>query len=350
VASIGINVPGDGSASASLVRSLGATWVRLVALPDVDLTPALRAYRALGIRVLLVLARESGVDYAAYRDRYAGLVDALEVGNEPDLDSPSSWTMTQAELGALGRSARAIWPTATLVLGGLASGQPSWLDGVDLGWCDAVAVHPYLKDSTPGNDVPDVGELLDGYRAYGKPLVISEWGWWGDDEERGAVEVRDMARWAASTGDVELFCYFCLGDWMVPPFGLYRADGTAKPAADYFMGASARAIHSLWPTIVQPVPAPVQVPAPIKTPVEVIVPTPPAAPAPAVHQHVVGSGLVAMMKQDGADPSECSTFLPLGRNPAETEVCYGTNGTLYRWSLELNRGYRFPADPDDAAA
>jgi hypothetical protein len=343
VASIGINVPGDGSASASLVRSLGATWVRLVALPDVDLTPALRAYRALGIRVLLVLARESGGDYAAYRDRYAGLVDAIEVGNEPDLDSPSSWTMTPAELGALGRAARAIWPAATLVLGGLASGQPSWLDGVDLGWCDAVAVHPYLKDSSLGNDVPDVGELLDGYRAYGKPLVISEWGWWGDDEERGADEVRDMARWAASTGDVELFCYFCLGDWMVPPFGLYRADGSAKPAADYFMGASARAIHSLWPTIVQP--APVQVPAPITPPVEV----PPVAAANLDQwRGRVGSGLLDMMAADKTEPAMTSEWRPFGRPagaPAEVEQTFGKNGTQYVWLLGENQGFRFPADP-----
>jgi hypothetical protein len=272
MASIGINVPRDGSAPPDLIRSLGATWVRIVAVPDVDLAEALRSYRAAGIRTLLVLARESGGDYRSYAERYAGLVDAVEVGNEPDVDSPSSWTLRPSELGALGRAVRVLFPTTPLVLGGLASGQPSYLDDVDLSWCDAIGLHPYLKDATAENDVPDIGDLISGYAAYGRPLVITEWGWWGDDERRGRDEVRDMVEWAARTGDVEAFLYFCLSDAMVPPFGLLREDGTDKPAAAAFRVEAPSAIHSLWPAVPSgradtggnpdPVPVPVD-PAPI---------------------------------------------------------------------------------------
>jgi predicted chitinase len=265
VASIGMNVARDGSSSPDLVRSLGATWIRIVAMPDVDLTGYFGHCRALGLQIMLVLARESGGDYAAYQRRYGSLIDCLQVGNEPDQDGESSWTMSPVELASLGRSARQVFgQDMPIVTAGMASGHPEWLAGMDLSWADAVAFHPYLKDGPNPNDVedlPDVTELVTGYQALGKPLIISEWGWWSDDEARGAEEVRDMTRWAAKTADVEVYFHFCLDDGMVPPFGLYRADGSAKPAADYFMGAAAGAIHSLWPMPVV-VPAPPEVPVP----------------------------------------------------------------------------------------
>lgn len=180
MASLGLNVARDGSTPADLVRSLGATWVRIVALPDADLTPTLGGYRAEGIKTLLVLARESGGDYAELARRYGPLVDAVQVGNEPDLLSPSSWTMTQVELAALGRAVRGVFgPSMPLVCAGLASGHPSWLDGMDLAWADAVACHPYLKDAPNPDDIEDLEDvpaLLEGYRRFGKPVLVTEWG------------------------------------------------------------------------------------------------------------------------------------------------------------------------------
>lgn len=264
MASIGMNVARDGHIAASTVRALGATWIRVVAMPDIDLAPYFRELRAAGVKILLVLARESGGDYSRYQRLYGALADAVQVGNEPDLASPSSWTMTPAELVSLAREARKAFPRPMpLVCAGLASGQPSWLQGMDLSSFDALGVHAYLKDAPNPSDIEDltdVPELLDGYRAYGLPLLITEWGWWSDDEPRASEEVRDMARWAAQTGDIEAFFYFCASDSMVPPFGLLNADGSEKPRARAFREAAGAQVHSLWPQVKAP---PVVQPPPV---------------------------------------------------------------------------------------
>jgi hypothetical protein len=259
MASLGLNVSRDGHHDPSLIRGLGATWLRIVATPEHDLRDYFRQCRAAGLKILLVLARESGGDYAGYAARYASLVDAWQVGNEADLVSPSSWTMTPAELAALGRSVRAILPRPhVLVCAGMASGQPEWLDGMDISWCDALAVHGYLKDAPNPDDIedlPDIPALVEGYRAFGKPVIMSEWGWWGDAEPRASEEVRDMIAWAARTDLIECMCYFCADDLMVPPFGLLDARGREKPRGRAFKEQAALAIHSLWPDV-EPVPMP----------------------------------------------------------------------------------------------
>jgi hypothetical protein len=78
---------------------------------------------------------------------------------------------------------------------------------------------------------------MQEYALYGLPLMITEWGWWGD-EVRGEYEVRDVVRWAEQSPLIERFFYFCMDDGMVPPFGLYRADGSPKPAASAFRDES----------------------------------------------------------------------------------------------------------------
>lgn len=260
MSSVGVNVARDGHIPVSIIRGLGVTWVRIVAMPTINLTPYFQELRANGINILLVLARESGNDYARYAQLYGGLVAAIQCGNEPDLVSPSSWTMSQQEVGDLGKLARRFFPRPMpLVCAGLASGHPEWLQGVDLSPFDALAFHPYLKDAAnPGDleDLQDVDTLIPDYAAYGLPLLVTEWGWWDDAEPRASEEVRDMTRWAAQTGDLEVFFYFCAADSMVPPFGLLRADGADKPRARAFRDAAAQAIHSLWPQVQAPKPTP----------------------------------------------------------------------------------------------
>lgn len=254
MSAIGLNVARDGSTPLSTVLSLNATWVRIVAMPDQDLSSYFRDLRAAGIKILLVLARESGSDYARYRLLYGNLVDAVQVGNEPDLDSPSSWTMSQPQLAAFGREVRAIFPRPfPLVCAGLASGHPEWLDDMDLSWADALAFHPYLKDAANPSDLEDLQDvdgLLEGYAAFGLPVLVTEWGWWDDNEPRATEETRDMVRWMARTDAVEVFFYFCTSDAMVPPFGLLHADGSEKPRARAFRDAAALAVSSDWPVVV----------------------------------------------------------------------------------------------------
>jgi predicted chitinase len=269
---IGLNVPRDGSFPGLSVRALGATWIRIVATPEANLSGYLKDCKARGLRVLMVLAKESHpldrTQLIAYYFLYKDLVDAWQVGNEPDLVSESSWTMTQAELVALGRLVRDVFPRPThLVVGGLGSGQPDWLKGVDLSWADSLGLHLYLKDApnpTDIEDLPDVPATIAAYRAVVParlPFVMTEWGWWGAEEGRATEEVRDMVRWAAESPLIEAFFYFCAGDFMVAPFGLLDAEGRHKDRADAFTVASRLATPATWPRPgVEPTPEPAPAP------------------------------------------------------------------------------------------
>lgn len=266
MASIGLNVDRAGSHSPELIRGLGATWIRIVALPDVDLRDYFRQCRAAGLMTLLVLARESGGDFDLYHERYAELVDAVQVGNEPDHVSPSSWTMNQAEFVSLGRAVRRSFPRTPLVAGGLVSGQPSWLDGVDLSWADRISVHPYGKSPSrewphPGWGTGYMGDLLDAYRPYarGKPLLVTELGLSTSEvtEERQAEYVERCAAFLNHREDVDVWFWFCVADSMVPKFGLLGPRGREKPAAAAFRDHAAQAVHSLWPDVqAEPIPEP----------------------------------------------------------------------------------------------
>jgi hypothetical protein len=264
VSVIGLNVSADGAVSPSLVRGLGATWIRIVARPEHNIVNYLRACRSDGIRVLLVYAKESFAGLSdrrealvAYRQLYGDLVDAHQVGNEPDLVSSSSWSMTPPELVAFGKLVRDVFPRPThLVVGGLGSGQPGYLQGVDLTWADSLAVHPYLKDAPSSGDLedlPDVDGLVAAYRAIvpaTMPIVVSEWGWWGDREDRATEETREMTLWAGRRpveNGIEAFFYFCAGDFMVAPFGLLDAQGRHKDRADAFTAAARTAVATSWP-------------------------------------------------------------------------------------------------------
>lgn len=56
----------------------------------------------------------------------------------------------------------------------------------------------------------------------------------------------------------------------------------------------------------------------------------------------VGSGLLEMMQQDRVYPAQdYSTWLPLGRMPAQIEECIAESGVVYRWLLTINKGFRY---------
>lgn len=56
----------------------------------------------------------------------------------------------------------------------------------------------------------------------------------------------------------------------------------------------------------------------------------------------VGSGLIELMRADGVQPAQdYSTWLPLGRHPAQIEECLAEDGTVYRWLLTTSMGYRY---------
>jgi predicted chitinase len=174
---------------------------------------------------------------AVYAQRYADQGVVWEVGNEPDITSPSSWTMTQTSFTALLNLARnVLGPDAYLVAGGLASGQPDWLNGVDLQTVNAVALHPYGKwpSDTPVNVGWGFGPVLPLLRAYRDnldrrgwkriALHVTEYG--APYNELGGKYpgyIRDMTRVLAESPLLGYALQFCLTDQDVNQFGLFDA-------------------------------------------------------------------------------------------------------------------------------
>lgn len=217
-------------------------WVRAVARPDSRVAEALVQLRYSGLRVLLVLARESFRDPGEpleLEDYAKWPVDAFQVGNEPDLDSPSSWRMPVGLYASFLRRCtemlRDVRGECTIVAAGLASGdmQYAWelaeLTG-DLGV--AYAIHPYGRRPEPEWPRPDwgVGTLDDLLRAYQQVLPgtlwVTEYG-----TEDGRVHGEYYGRMAeALNGRVEAAFAFCWSDGMVPGFGLVDRDGKPKEA------------------------------------------------------------------------------------------------------------------------
>ena len=215
MAELGINVAGRADQSPADIAALGATWARTVAYPDADISDWIRGCHSQGVRVLLVLARESiGADANGwrenidmYRDRYPGLIDAWQVGNEADHESPSSWTMEKADLSNLLQVARQRLGSEAYIVGaGLVSGHPSWAAGVNWNPVSAIACHPYAKFPS----TPELDDLLSGYIAHGKPLWVTEY----------HARTIGMAAALRNHPHLQVTLAFCYSDSMVPGFGL----------------------------------------------------------------------------------------------------------------------------------
>ncbi len=202
---LGANIPARGEVPPGEVATIGAKWARMVALPDYDATDYMWALQARGVRVLLVFARESFAGFATweqaafvYAGRYAPHADAIQVGNEPDHVSDSSWTLSHQDLNKLLRTFRAAWPKTQLVGPGLVSGQATWVAGIDLSLVEGIAVHPYAKQ--PGEAA--LSTMLNQYAAYGKMVWITEYDarTWG------------MAAYLKRQQDLVVALAFCFGN------------------------------------------------------------------------------------------------------------------------------------------
>jgi hypothetical protein len=99
----GINVAFDGRHDPEQVIQAGGDAVRIVLSTKLDQTNILRAYKERGLYRLGVYDGDSDNEFpnhdeamAYYSNLYGPYLNAVQVGNESDLDSPSSWTMTQS--------------------------------------------------------------------------------------------------------------------------------------------------------------------------------------------------------------------------------------------------------------
>lgn len=275
----GVNVDRAGGDPLDRIKALGLEMIRVpVTIADAgppnvrhDLRSYLGQAMILDLKVLLVFDRDAyywpdwrvrTADYVRFwLDYYAGLYTAIQVGNEADHESPSSWTMDAGTFGDLLRETRAACgPDPYLIAGGMASGQPDYLKQVDLSPVNAYGVHPYAKDAPNPNDTedwPDVDELWHQYEAVSTlPAIMTEWGFPGsrDLEARQAEEVGEMVDWAGRHG-TGLYYY----NWRDggENYGLWRQDGSPKPAAEaVYTAIAALPPLGTLPPPVQPTPTP----------------------------------------------------------------------------------------------
>lgn len=161
-----------------------------------------------GLELCAVKARESG-----YTSQYKGyLFDYIQTGNEPFNTGTSSYTQTPEELNKDLQETRYLFPSTYHICAGLADGDPSKLDLLDLVYVDAIAAHP-------GIETPDtIDKYVYDYVAHGrgKPLIITEF---------YSVE---LVRILNNDPRVHAAIFFCYDDRMVDGHGLLD-HGKEKP-------------------------------------------------------------------------------------------------------------------------
>lgn len=248
---LGVNLDRYLAPTATELSLSGAKMARFVLTEHLpSITPLIQN----GIEPLAVFARESippYLDYTQAMRHYASSYPNLryvQIGNEPDHVSPSSWTMDPVAYSYLIEGARAAFPQHVRLIGaGLASGQPDYLLRVpNLHLLDAVAVHPYGR--RPGLTWPSLtwgfGTVQDLLRQYQTTLAaipsaptalwVTEYG-----TEDATVQAEYTYRMAEALSVlVPVAVHFCWADWMVSPFGLRDVLNTPKGAWDSFRQAA----------------------------------------------------------------------------------------------------------------
>lgn len=224
---------------------VGADWVRVVLRQGPGAAKVVKfckETRAAGGHILGVVALESLIEGREF-DRniselariYTSCVDEVQAGNEPDHESPSSWTLSPQRLNELveavsGEFGRPVW------LGGLVSGQPSYLEEVMKANVSHVAIHPYGQrvDGFPhdGWGHGEITDLVAAYRSYlpkKTKIVVTEF---GDPNKDFASEIQRaeyVTRMLQKLYDlkVEAAFVFAYHD-DVEGFGLVDADGSPR--------------------------------------------------------------------------------------------------------------------------
>jgi Glycosyl hydrolase catalytic core len=157
------------------LRDLGLRWVRLVSR-DI---PSIHAYvddcNKFDIAVLACVAKES--------DGYIMPgAQVHQIGNEGDVNSPSSWTRTPQEYHDDWDIYWGTWfapgkpyEGSVVIAAGLASGLTNWLSQVwkigPLQGCSGIAVHPYTKTPVQARDLINSYKSIVGYNI---PIWVTE--------------------------------------------------------------------------------------------------------------------------------------------------------------------------------
>lgn len=248
---LGLNVDPQHGFTPEEIRDTGSRVVRIPLWKDYR--SWVKKVSAMGLEVMAVcdgntMKTNKPEQWQARFEQLARMYPTIrywQVGNEPDHESGSSWTMPQDVYNALLRAARLGLKGKYIVGAGLASGDPNWLDRVNLDLMQGCGVHPYGQepDGTSWDNwgFGKVSVLLQRYRTKtgGKPIFISEFG--GEDSLFNDATDRakyhsDMIVTLSRLG-VEAACVFCYSDRMVPGFGLIDG-GSPKEAYAAFHDAA----------------------------------------------------------------------------------------------------------------
>ncbi|MBN1992489.1 MAG: N-acetylmuramoyl-L-alanine amidase [Anaerolineae bacterium] len=298
-----------------------------------------RAYRQAGIESLLILNYETYPhkpdpnagegEWDAYIDRLArrcGQIageflawqPAFQIWNEPDHPVHPGYapTIREAVFGRMLRQAnqaiKAVNGNLFVVAGGLAKGDPGWLERVvqAVGGnlpVDAIAVHPYGQRPARDWPRPDwffgyVGDLLNKYYQVGgqRPIWITEMGVKEEDLGHNRDLVAEFLRryyrliTTYYSNKVQQLIWFCYSDGMVAPFGLLDSAGTRKPAYQAYREVAPKRLQPVTPSLPvgPPVITPPVTPSPLPPPPPPIFPGSLVSPAggapPAISEEALG--------------------------------------------------------------
>jgi hypothetical protein len=278
---------GDGNPQPQEIKDLAAGWVRFT-LKDPNEGPqptTLHNYNQLvddlhnaGIKILMILSYETypnwpvytpGVEHpqewAVYTDRFAtrcrqiashygAKVQAYEIWNEPDHQEGNYNPKVDAKFFApLLRDAYAAIKavsSATVVMGGVASGQPPYVTQVmnetnGVLFADALGVHPYAQ--RPESNWPSPtwggGVMTDQIRTYHnlarKPIWITEVGI-NPELDNIAFQAQFLKRTFKALNTQEMaqiapcVFWYCWSHAMGQTFGLIGAAGEKRQSYDEF--------------------------------------------------------------------------------------------------------------------
>jgi hypothetical protein len=188
-----------------------------------------QACRDNGLRVLAIITGESA-------DYLVPGADVYQIGNEPEQNGIDA----DAFYWNWWKFYRETYPQPRMYMAGLASGGQRDLDFAArvLQLCtdngtpppDAIALHPYLKDSAQAADAFDAMWNLTNI-----PVIATEW--YQQAASGDMWNFVGMLNDPATGRSTEWNSFFCYTDAMVPPFGIRAVDGTPKD--DYYSLLSA---------------------------------------------------------------------------------------------------------------
>lgn len=177
-----------------------------------------------------------------YRDR----IKCWEVWNEEDIDF---WHGTPEQYSDLLKTAyiaaKRADPDCTIVLGGTAGVNLPFVERLyQLGagsYFDVMAVHPYqwgdtFDDQWFCSQLRDLHSIMEKWGDGHKEIWLTEFGWsTGDKAISEDIQARLFAQGFVTAltlrdANVTRAFWFCVKDWGGPGYGLYRPDGTRKPA------------------------------------------------------------------------------------------------------------------------